>query len=66
MTRGHGWSLTFTMWRTCTSCFLAGFYRRFLRAHQGFDLFDLVDTLLNRDGNLPSAGSEVGSPNQEN
>lgn len=29
MTRGHGWSLAFTMWRTCTSYFLAGFYRRF-------------------------------------
>ena len=34
MTRGHGWSLAFTMWRTCTSCILAGFYRRFLRRHQ--------------------------------
>jgi hypothetical protein len=38
MTRGHGWSLAFTMWRTFTSYFLAGFYRRFLRVHHLFFL----------------------------
>jgi hypothetical protein len=32
MTRGHGWSLAFTMWRTCTSYFLPAFTGAFCEA----------------------------------
>jgi hypothetical protein len=36
MTRGHGWSLTFTSWRTFTSYTLPAFTGAFYGKNQGF------------------------------